>query len=52
MPSVKCPDCGYEGEPEKDYCEIHKDCEDYAYKCAKCGSLNVDYEARQLESEV
>jgi len=51
LPIVKCPDCNFEGEVEKDPCPIHNDCGEYAYICTKCGSLNVDYEARQRESK-
>jgi len=43
---VFCPDCNQLQPVEKDPCPIHKDCEDYAWMCSVCGSLNVDYEAR------
>ena len=42
MIKVKCPDCRKIVMPEKDYCHIHIKCQDYAYMCPKCESLNVD----------
>jgi len=49
LPVVMCPDCGYVGEVEISQCEIHEDCEDFAYCCSNCSSLNVDFEAKTNE---
>ena len=48
MKKIFCPDCNKKVFVEKDYCHIHKNCEEYAFICSICGSLNVDYEARQF----
>lgn len=48
MNKVFCPDCNKKVQVEKDPCPIHEDCGDYAFICSECGSLNVDYEARQI----
>ena len=48
---IYCPDCKKKQEITKDLCHIHSNCGEYAYICSVCGSLNVDYEARELVNQ-
>lgn len=47
LSKITCPDCDYFGYPEIDYCDKHTDCGEFAYRCAKCQSLNVDEKERE-----
>jgi len=42
MNKVKCFDCDKMVDVSKEMCEIHEDCEDFAWVCDECGGLNVD----------
>jgi hypothetical protein len=45
---VFCSGCENMIEIKNDSHPFHNDCEEYAYVCGECGTLNVDYESTQL----